>query len=133
MQNRVKKTAVLCIEISPRMMRLASWILHPLGYEVVWAKDSEEGIALAKLYEPEIILVDLDQGLELTAVFLQQIKYWSSTQTFPQKLGILSDDEITTIDASERLEHVTINHLHYQDLPRWLDQLKPRATLKNNN
>ena len=50
---------ILVVEDNNDNMTLISDVLHSLGYEVVAARDGEEGVKLARSAQPDLILMDL--------------------------------------------------------------------------
>lgn len=53
------KTKVLVIEDNPVIIRMNEKLLGSQGYEVIVAKDGEEGISRAKNDKPDVILLDI--------------------------------------------------------------------------
>ena len=53
------KTKVLVIEDNEQNIYLATFILEKNGYEVIQARDGQQGIDLAEEHKPEIILLDI--------------------------------------------------------------------------
>lgn len=77
------KVKVLITEDDPLMSRMYQKIFTFEGYEVLMAKDGEEGLEKAKLEKPTIILLDVMMpkmnGLEM----LDKLKLDPATKTIP--------------------------------------------------
>ncbi len=52
-------TRILVIEDNPNNMKLVAVLLEKSGYEVLQARDAQSGIALARLHQPDLILMDI--------------------------------------------------------------------------
>jgi two-component system, cell cycle response regulator DivK len=63
---------VLVVEDNPSNMTLATFLLNSAGHTVLTATDAEAGVALARLEQPHLILMDIQlpgmDGLEATAL-----------------------------------------------------------------
>jgi two-component system, cell cycle response regulator DivK len=63
---------ILVIEDNPANMKLASLLLGHAGHTVLCAEDAETGSALARIEQPDLILMDIQlpgmDGLEATAL-----------------------------------------------------------------
>lgn len=63
---------VLVVEDNPANMTLATFLLQSAGHGVLSAKDAESGLALARVEQPDLILMDIQlpgmDGLEATAL-----------------------------------------------------------------
>ena len=63
---------VLIIEDNPANMTLATFLLQSAGHTVLSAKDAETGLALARVEQPDLVLMDIQlpgmDGLEATAL-----------------------------------------------------------------
>lgn len=61
---------IIVVEDNPMNMELATALLEVSGYTVIQAETAEEGIALAKIESPDLILMDISlpgmDGLEAT-------------------------------------------------------------------
>ena len=73
---------VLVVEDNTDNMTLISDILHSLDYEVLAAKDGEEGVKSARAEKPDLILMDLS---------LPRVDGWTATRM------IKGDPNLTTI------------------------------------
>jgi two-component system cell cycle response regulator DivK len=66
---------ILVIEDNPANMKLAVLLLHKVGHEVVSAVDAENGIAMARGDQPDLILMDVQlpgmDGLTATGILKQ--------------------------------------------------------------
>jgi two-component system cell cycle response regulator DivK len=63
---------VLVVEDNPANMTLATFLLQSAGHVVLGTKDAESGLALARLEQPDLVLMDIQlpgmDGLEATAL-----------------------------------------------------------------
>jgi two-component system cell cycle response regulator DivK len=63
---------VLVVEDNPANMTLATFLLQSAGHVVLSAKDAESGLALARVEQPDLVLMDIQlpgmDGLEATAL-----------------------------------------------------------------
>ncbi|MCP5094446.1 MAG: response regulator [Chloroflexi bacterium] len=50
---------ILCLETQPNMARLTSWVMEPQGYDVLWAASEDEGLLMADVFTPAVILMDI--------------------------------------------------------------------------
>lgn len=55
----MSKARILVVEDNYDNMTLITDVLDSLDYEVIPAKDGEEGVAFAKVHQPDLILMDL--------------------------------------------------------------------------
>lgn len=74
---------VLIVEDNPANMTLATFLLQSAGHTVLSAKDAETGLALARVEQPDLILMDIQlpgmDGLQATAL----LKSDPSTRAIP--------------------------------------------------
>jgi two-component system, cell cycle response regulator DivK len=74
---------VLIVEDNPANMTLATFLLQSAGHTVLSAKDAETGLALARVEQPDLVLMDIQlpgmDGLEATAL----LKSDPSTRAIP--------------------------------------------------
>ena len=74
---------VLIVEDNPANMTLATFLLQSAGHVVLSARDAETGIALARVEQPDLILMDIQlagmDGLAATAL----LKSDPSTRAIP--------------------------------------------------
>jgi len=74
---------VLVVEDNPANMTLATFLLQSAGHVVLSARDAENGLALARVEQPDLILMDIQlagmDGLEATAL----LKSDPSTRAIP--------------------------------------------------
>ncbi len=68
----MKKAKILVVEDNPMNMELASDLLLISGYQVLMATHAREGIEMAKIEMPDLVLMDIGlpdiNGLEATAM-----------------------------------------------------------------
>lgn len=55
----VLPASVLVVDDDPRNIELLTHVLEPQGFSVLAAEDSEDGLALARLHLPDVILLDV--------------------------------------------------------------------------
>ena len=74
---------VLVVEDNPANMTLATFLLQSAGHIVLSARDAETGLALARVEQPDLVLMDIQlpgmDGLEATAL----LKSDPSTRAIP--------------------------------------------------
>jgi two-component system cell cycle response regulator DivK len=74
---------VLVVEDNPANMTLATFLLQSAGHTVLSARDAETGLALARVEQPDLVLMDIQlpgmDGLEATAL----LKSDRSTRAIP--------------------------------------------------
>ena len=63
---------VLVVEDNPANMTLATFLLQSAGHVVLSVKDAESGLAVARVEQPDLVLMDIQlpgmDGLEATAL-----------------------------------------------------------------
>lgn len=63
---------VLVVEDNPSNMTLATFLLNSVGHTVLTATDAEAGVALARVEQPDLILMDIQlpgmDGLQATGL-----------------------------------------------------------------
>jgi two-component system cell cycle response regulator DivK len=88
---------VLVVEDNPANMTLATFLLQSAGHSVLSARDAETGLALARVEQPDLVLMDIQlpgmDGLEATAL----LKSDPSTRSIPvvalTALAMLGDEQ----------------------------------------
>jgi two-component system cell cycle response regulator DivK len=74
---------VLVVEDNPANLTLATFLLQSAGHTVLSARDAESGLALARVEQPDLVLMDIQlpgmDGLEATAL----LKRDPSTRAIP--------------------------------------------------
>jgi two-component system cell cycle response regulator DivK len=88
---------VLVVEDNPANMTLATFLLQSAGHTVLSARDAETGLALARVEQPDLVLMDIQlpgmDGLEATAL----LKSDPSTRAIPvvalTALAMLGDEQ----------------------------------------
>ena len=56
--EEIKRPLVLLVDDEPDIQRVASRVVESLGYGMLLGRDGEEGLSLARLYHPELVLSD---------------------------------------------------------------------------
>ena len=91
MENRGKK--ILIVDDEPDILEILEYNLKNEGYETILAKDGEEGLQKAKLYKPELIILDvmmpIKNGMDVCKI-LRSLPEFS--QTIIVFLTALSDE-----------------------------------------
>ncbi len=63
---------VLVVEDNPANLKLATFLLQSAGHAVITARDAESGLALARVEQPDLVLMDIQlpgmDGLQATAL-----------------------------------------------------------------
>jgi two-component system cell cycle response regulator DivK len=74
---------VLVVEDNPANMTLATFLLKSAGYAVLTATDAEAGLALARVEQPDLVLMDIQlpgmDGLQACAI----LKTDAATRAIP--------------------------------------------------
>jgi two-component system cell cycle response regulator DivK len=74
---------ILIVEDNPANMTLATFLLQSAGHAVLSARDAETGLAIARVDQPDLVLMDIQlpgmDGLEATAL----LKSDPSTRAIP--------------------------------------------------
>jgi len=55
----VKHASILVVDDEPRIVRLIRSNLEPAGYKVLVAQDGEQGLKMAEMHEPDLIILDI--------------------------------------------------------------------------
>ena len=76
MENKIK---VLIVDDEPDILEILKYNLLKEGYQVVTAKDGDEAIEKAKMFNPDLIVLDFDCDGEVT----EQLKGDTRTQHIP--------------------------------------------------
>src|SRR3954466_8079926 len=100
--------SVLVIDDDPKMRELISDILEPFGYKVVHAESSEEGLTIALISTPDVVLCDLMLPDSLGFETAKALSQYPSTQNVP----------IIFITGYPYMEEYAVN-------PNWKLLLKP--------
>jgi CheY-like chemotaxis protein len=56
--ENVKRPLILLVDDEPDIQRVASKVIESLGYGMVLGRNGEEGLSLARLYHPDLVLSD---------------------------------------------------------------------------
>ncbi len=119
---------ILIIEDTPANTRLFTVILSAAGYQVLAATTAQEGIALARTAQPDLILMDIQlptmNGLEATI----RLKADPMTASIPiiavTALAMKGDEEkIREAGCDDYLS----KPVHYQALLQAISRVKPSS------
>jgi len=87
-----RKTTVLIVDDDPAFVQLAQHHLDAAGYTTISARDSIQGLVVAKKEHPAVVLVDLQMpaggGLQL----LERLRANRATETIPLVMVTASRD-----------------------------------------
>src|SRR5207248_4005934 len=56
---RMKQATILVVDDEPRIVRLVRSNLEPAGYKVLTAADGEQGLRMAEMHDPDLIVLDI--------------------------------------------------------------------------
>jgi two-component system cell cycle response regulator DivK len=88
---------ILIVEDNATNMKLAVMLLERAGHAVICATDAEAGLALARLEQPKLILMDIQlpgiDGLEATALLKQDAATRSIPVVALTALAMKGDEE----------------------------------------
>ena len=77
------KRKVLVVDDEPKNLKLARDLLEVFGYKVIEAEDGKQGVEMAKIHKPDLVLMDIMMpvmdGIEATRV----LKASGTTQNIP--------------------------------------------------
>jgi len=90
---------LLVVEDEPQMLRFLRASLQSHGYRMLEATTAEEGMRLATLHQPDVILTDLGlpdlDGLELT----RRLREWTDRPILVISARGQEDDKVKALDA----------------------------------
>lgn len=74
---QMKDKTILIVEDDPQNLKLFRDILRHKGYMTLEATDGQQGVAMAKMYKPDLILMDMQlpvmDGIEATNMIKRDI------------------------------------------------------------
>ena len=119
---------VLIIEDNQANMKLASLLLRNVGHTVLCAVDAENGLALARDHQPDLILMDIQlpgmDGLAATALLKQE----PATAAIPiialTALAMKADEEKSQVAGCDAY---IAKPLRYRELYAAIDVLLARS------
>lgn len=91
-------TKILILDDEPSIRNILRVNLRGAGYDVAEAKRSEEGLALAASYHPQVVILDLGLPDRNGIDVLREIRGWSQV---PVIVLTVSDDEATKVALLE--------------------------------
>jgi two-component system, cell cycle response regulator DivK len=95
-------TRILVVEDNPKNLKLVSDVLTHWGYEVIGVTTGEDGVRLAAVSSPDLVLMDLQlPGIDGTEA-LRRIRSGSGSPQVPVvalTAFAMSDDRVQAFDA----------------------------------
>ncbi|WP_069806254.1 response regulator [Thermogemmatispora onikobensis] len=76
--ERERKPCILCVEDDPQMSAFLRAQLKARGFQVQTARDGAQGIELAALVQPQLVLLDLSLPTLDGLAFLRRLREWSN-------------------------------------------------------
>jgi len=105
MNTPLKKTYILIIDDDEVMRRLYGSLLGKAGYEVLYAPDADRGRELARRFQPNLILMDIDMpgtdGIKAST----RLKNEPTTAQIP--IVLLTNSDLS-IEAEKWMKEVSI-------------------------
>lgn len=81
-----KELQILVIDDMPTNIRIAAFVLKEHGYSILAASDGKQGVAIAKVKQPDLILLDIiflanrqKQALTICFIDLNKLKFVNDT------------------------------------------------------
>jgi two-component system, cell cycle response regulator DivK len=119
---------ILIIEDNPANMKLASLLLLKAGHTVLSAPDAEAGLTMARVAEPDLILMDIQlpgmDGLAATAL-LKQDQITAAIPVIALTALAMKQDE--AMSKSAGCDAYITKPLRYQELYAAIDTLLARG------
>jgi signal transduction histidine kinase/DNA-binding response OmpR family regulator len=82
-RSATRRTKVLLIDDDPEMLRLLEAMIPAQAYEIVGARDGEQGLSLVEAEQPDIVLLDLMLPGISGAEVLQELRVNAQTADLP--------------------------------------------------
>jgi two-component system KDP operon response regulator KdpE len=73
-----RKVRILCVEDDPQMSAFLYAQLKARGFQVHTARDGAQGVELAALFQPQLVLLDLSLPTLDGLAFLRRLREWSN-------------------------------------------------------
>lgn len=106
MDSLQKKVHILIIDDDEVMRRLYGSLLAKGGYEVIYAPNAIEGRELARRFQPELILMDMNMPGEDGLTASDRLKKEKETANIP--IVLLTNADLS-IEAEKWMKEITID------------------------
>ncbi|EKD76303.1 MAG: two-component hybrid protein [uncultured bacterium] len=106
MDTLPKKVHVLIIDDDEVMRRLYGSLLAKVGYEVIYSPDAIQGRELARRFQPDLILMDMNMPLEDGLTASSRLKEEKETANIP--IVLLTNADLS-IEAEKWMKEIAIN------------------------
>lgn len=106
MNTLQKKVRVLIIDDDEVMRRLYGSLVAKIGYEVIYSPDAIQGRELARRFQPDLILMDLDMPLE--DGYKASIRLRNEKQTAHIPIVLLTNADLP-IEAEKWMKETSID------------------------
>ncbi len=100
-----KKVHVLIIDDDEVMRRLYGSLVAKIGYEVIYSPDSIQGRELARRFQPDLILMDLEMPLEDGLKASSRLREEKETAHIP--IALLTNTDLS-IEAEKWMKKISI-------------------------
>lgn len=100
--SNLQPSTVLVVDDNPDLRTYVSRILRQVGYQVVMARNGEEGFHLAEERRPQLIVTDLMMPLVSGLDMIRMIRASADLKGIPIILLTAKADEMTRIEGAER-------------------------------
>lgn len=101
-----KKVHILIIDDDEVMRRLYGSLISKIGYEVIYSPDAIGGRELARRFQPDLILMDMNMPKEDGLTASQRLKAENETAHIPI---ILLTNEDLSIEAEKWMKQISID------------------------
>lgn len=106
MDKLQKKVHVLIIDDDEVMRRLYGSLVAKIGYEVIYSPDAVNGRELARRFQPDLILMDLEMPLEDGMKASSRLKEEPQTAHIP--IILLTNTDLS-IEAEKWMKQISID------------------------
>lgn len=121
----IPPTRILVIDDEEQIRRLLRISLTSQGYEVIEATDAEEGLELAALRTPELIVLDLGLPSRDGREVLAEIRGWSSVPVIILSVRGDENEKVRALDSGAN-DYVTKPFGMQEFLARIRNLLRPK-------
>jgi DNA-binding response OmpR family regulator len=106
MDTSPKKIHVLIIDDDEVMRRLYGSLVAKIGYEVIYSPDAIQGRELARRFQPDLILMDMNMPLEDGMKASNRLKSEKETAHIP--IVLLTNTDLS-IEAEKWMKEISID------------------------